>query len=146
MGEILQKVCFFLFLACMAFLPISGFAQNGSNTGDDPALNPKSLNLRQTAADYSAASLYGYDQKQALEDDLTFLIYDYKKALPDGKIKLRQQITEVLYLLFDIQIQRQEEEVRRLEAELQEVKESLDFRKKNRDEIVKKRLKDVTTD
>lgn len=77
------------------------------------------------------------------EVDVELAVVKYKKADAASQAKLRTELYNALARLFDIRESYKQEEIKSLEKRLQELKESLNERKQNRDNIVTRRLKEL---
>ncbi len=68
----------------------------------------------------------------------------YQHANQDNKQKLKSEMHTKLGILFDLKEKKREMEVQMLEKELVQLKESLIVRKKNKDDIILRRLSELT--
>ena len=68
----------------------------------------------------------------------------YQQANQDNKQKLKREMRTKLGILFDMKEKQREMEVKMLEKELAQLKESLVVRKKNKDDIILRRLSELT--
>ena len=68
----------------------------------------------------------------------------YQHANQDNKQKLKSEMRTKLGILFDLKEKRREMEVQMLEKELAQLKESLIVRKKNKEDIILRRLSELT--
>lgn len=85
-------------------------------------------------------------REQELEIDMELLTLKYKNADKSEQQKLKAKLTGMLNKLFDIRESQKQGEVIRLEKRLQELKESLQARKENKDEIVQRRIQELLGD
>ena len=60
------------------------------------------------------------------------------------KKDLKSQLGKKMSLLFDLQISNEEEEIKQIEKELNALRENLEFRKKNKQLILERQLKELT--
>ncbi|MCE5268973.1 MAG: hypothetical protein LLG00_13930 [Planctomycetaceae bacterium] len=72
------------------------------------------------------------------------LVRDYRQASKDDRDKIKQQIEEQVAKHFDVRQQRRALELKRLEQELQGLREKMDRRSKAKKEIVDKRVSELT--
>ena len=88
------------------------------------------------------------DQKKEkeLEIDAELLALKYKNADANSQQKMKNDLTNTLNQLFDIRESHKQDEVKRLEKRLQELKESLQARKQNKNEIVQRRIQEMLGD
>ncbi|HOI29165.1 MAG TPA: hypothetical protein PLZ15_05325 [Melioribacteraceae bacterium] len=77
------------------------------------------------------------------EIDVELILLKYKSADEAQQQKMRSELSNALGKLFDIRETFKQEEIRSLEKRLQELKESLNTRKQNRENIVNRRLKEL---
>jgi len=68
----------------------------------------------------------------------------YQHASQDNKQNLKNKIRPMLEMLFDLKEKQRVMEVKMLEKELAQLKESLVVRKKNKDDIILRRLSELT--
>ena len=80
------------------------------------------------------------DQIEMHTEALGFL---HQNAKPNEKQKIKTQLRSELEQLFDLKEKERRLEVEMLEFELQELKTSLDARKKNKNEIINRRLNEL---
>ncbi|MFA7418762.1 MAG: hypothetical protein WCZ90_03675 [Melioribacteraceae bacterium] len=86
-------------------------------------------------------------KKQAeLEIDVELLALKYKDADSNAKEKIKNDLSGVLGVLFNIREEQKQEEVKRLEKRLQDLKESLQARKQVKGEIVQRRIQELLGD
>ena len=88
------------------------------------------------------------DQKKEkeLEINAELLALKYKNADANSQQKMKNDLTNTLNQLFDIRESHKQDEVKRLEKRLQELKESLQARKQNKNEIVQRRIQEMLGD
>lgn len=77
------------------------------------------------------------------EIDVELVLLKYKNADEAQQQKMRSELGNALGRLFDIRESYKQEEIKNLEKRLQELKESLNTRKQNRENIVNRRLKEL---
>lgn len=88
-----------------------------------------------------------YKKMQFLEQEAKALAKTYQQKESDKDRKeIRKKLREILVDLFDYREQKREEEIVRLDEKLQELRKVLDERKKNKDAIVDRRLKELLGD
>ena len=75
-----------------------------------------------------------------LEHRTMELVTQYRRASGDERTKIKQQLEETVNKHFDVRQQRRTLELKRLEGELQRLRETIDRREKARKEIVEKRV------
>jgi hypothetical protein len=78
-----------------------------------------------------------------LERQARELVMQYHRASSEEREKLKTQITELVNKHFDVRQQRRALELKRLEDELQRLREAIDRRSKARKEIVEKRVSEL---
>lgn len=78
-----------------------------------------------------------------VEIDVELILLKYKSADETQRQKLRGDLYNALVKLFDIRESFKQEEIKSLEKRLQELKESLNTRKQNRENIVSRRIKEL---
>jgi hypothetical protein len=71
------------------------------------------------------------------------LAIQYRQAPKDQQAKIKQQVEELVNKHFDLRQQRRALELKRLEGELQRLRESAERRTKARAEIVAKRVAEL---
>ena len=81
-----------------------------------------------------------YKKQKALEIDTELLALKYKNADSSEKSKIKNDLTSKLSELFDMKEAKKQDEVKQLEKRLQDLKESLQVRKENKDKIVQYRM------
>ena len=67
----------------------------------------------------------------------------YRRASGDERTKIKQQLEETVNKHFDVRQQRRTLELKRMEGELQRLREVIDRREKARKEIVEKRVTEL---
>jgi hypothetical protein len=77
------------------------------------------------------------------EIDVELILLKYKSADETQRQKLRGDLYNALGKLFDVRESFKQEEIKSLEKRLQELKESLNTRKQNRESIVSRRIKEL---
>ncbi|MDQ7816600.1 MAG: hypothetical protein RDU14_06195 [Melioribacteraceae bacterium] len=77
------------------------------------------------------------------EIDVELILLKYKSADETQRQKLRADLYNALGKLFDVRESFKQEEIKSLEKRLQELKESLNTRKQNRESIVSRRIKEL---
>jgi polyhydroxyalkanoate synthesis regulator phasin len=77
------------------------------------------------------------------EIDVELILLKYKSADETLRQKLRGDLYNALGKLFDVRESFKQEEIKSLEKRLQELKESLNTRKQNRESIVSRRIKEL---
>lgn len=77
------------------------------------------------------------------EIDVELILLKYKNADEAQQQKMRSELSNALGRLFDIRETFKQQEIRSLEKRLQELKESLNTRKQNRENIVNRRIKEL---
>jgi hypothetical protein len=82
-------------------------------------------------------------EDQDLEHQTRELVMQYRRAPSDQRDKLKAQITELVNKHFDVRQQHRSLQLKRLEGELQRLREVIDRRSKARKEIVEKRLSEL---
>ena len=75
-----------------------------------------------------------------LEHRTRELVEQYRRASGDDRSKIKQQLEETVSKHFDVRQQRRTLELKRLEGELQRLREVIARRDKSRKEIVEKRI------
>ncbi len=83
-------------------------------------------------------------QDMELERQTRELAMQYRQASKDERDKLKPQIEEVVGKHFDVRQQRRTLELKRMEQQLQQLRETIDRRGKARKEIVEKRVSELT--
>ncbi|MBN1542404.1 hypothetical protein JW992_09685 [candidate division KSB1 bacterium] len=83
---------------------------------------------------------------QQLESTARQLGRQIREAQPPQAAELKNELQEVLGTLFDLRENERQHEVEKLEQRLESLKERLAERQKNRDEIIQKRLEQMSTD
>ncbi len=78
-----------------------------------------------------------------LERQTRELAMQYRQAPTDERAKLKAQVTELVGKHFDVRQQRRALELKRLEAELQRLREASDRRQKAREKLVGQRVDDL---
>ena len=68
----------------------------------------------------------------------------YQHASSDNKLNLKNEMRTKLGMLFDLKEKQRQMEIQMLEKELTQLKESLVVRKKNKDDIILRRLSELT--
>ena len=79
-----------------------------------------------------------------LERQTRELAMQYRQASTDEREKIKPQIEEVVGKHFDVRQQRRALELKRLEQQLQQLRETIDRRSKARKEIVERRVSELT--
>jgi len=87
-----------------------------------------------------------YVKEKELEIEVELLALKYKEADSNVKEKIKNDMTGALGVLFNIREEQKQEEVKRLEKRLQELKESLQARKQVKSEIVQRRIQELLGD
>ncbi len=82
-------------------------------------------------------------EDENLERQTRELVMQYRRAPSEQREKLKPQITELVNKHFDVRQQRRSLELKRLEDELQRLRETIDRRSKARKEIVEKRVSEL---
>jgi hypothetical protein len=82
-------------------------------------------------------------QDQDLERQTRELVMQYRRAPSAEREKLKPQITELVNKHFDVRQAHRSLELKRLEGELQRLREAIDRRSKARKEIVDKRVSEL---
>ena len=82
-------------------------------------------------------------EDQDLEHQTRELVMQYRRAPSDQRDKLKAQITELVNKHFDVRQQHRSLQLKRLEGELQRLREVIDRRSKARKEIVEKRISEL---
>ncbi len=118
----------------------------------------KYYHLLRTSLPYGIASWAGaeaiglnkssekYVKEKELEIEVELLALKYKEADSNAKEKIKNDMTGALGVLFNIREEQKQEEVKRLEKRLQELKESLQARKQVKSEIVQRRIQELLGD
>lgn len=89
------------------------------------------------------------EMAKLLEEDMDLdrqsreLAMQYHRAPPDRRDAIKQQLAEVVGRHFEARQRRRQIELKRLEAEIQGVRESIEKREKTRGEIVQRRLEEL---
>jgi hypothetical protein len=78
-----------------------------------------------------------------LERQTRQLAVQYRQASSDQRAKLKEKIKDLVGKHFDVRQQRRALELKRLEAELQRLRESMDRRLKAREKLVEERVADL---
>lgn len=81
---------------------------------------------------------------KALEEKTHVLGRAYRDASEAQKAKIERELQTLLVELFDLREEKRREEVARLEQRLAELKKSLEMRKQNKAEIIKRRMAQLT--
>ncbi|MAT57425.1 MAG: hypothetical protein K8F60_00030 [Melioribacteraceae bacterium] len=84
------------------------------------------------------------DKIIGLEIETEALSIQYKNASDNQKDKIKSDLKSKLNVLFDLKEEDKKREVESLEKKLKELKTSLEARKKNKDEIVNRRVRELT--
>ena len=87
-----------------------------------------------------------FKKEKELEIDAELLALKIKNAEGNTQQKLKSELVGVLNQLFDIKEKRKEAEIKQLEKRLQELKESIQARKQNKNEIVQRRIQEMLGD
>lgn len=95
-----------------------------------------------TSKKFEAQSEASKKQTEA-EIDVELILLKYKNADETQRQKLRGELYNALGKLFDVRESFKQEEIKNLEKRLQELKESLNTRKQNRENIVSRRIKEL---
>ena len=82
-------------------------------------------------------------EDQDLEHQTRELVMQYRRAPSDQRDKLKAQVEELVNKHFEVRQQRRSLELKRLEGELQRLREAIDRRSKARKEIVEKRVSEL---
>lgn len=85
-------------------------------------------------------------KEKELEIDAELLALKIKNGDGNTQQKLKSELTGVLNQLFDIKEKRKEAEIKQLEKRLQELRESIQARKQNKNEIVQRRIQEMLGD
>ncbi|MEW6508186.1 MAG: hypothetical protein AB1432_10620 [Bacteroidota bacterium] len=85
-------------------------------------------------------------REKELEIEAELLALRIKKSDSITQPKLRNELAGVLNELFDIKETKKEAEIKQLEKRLQELKESIQARKQNKNEIVERRMQEMLGD
>jgi len=87
-----------------------------------------------------------FKKEKELEIDAELLALKIKNAEGNTQQKLKSELAGVLNQLFDIKEKKKETEIKQLEKRLQELKESIQARKQNKNEIVQRRIQEMLGD
>ncbi len=79
-----------------------------------------------------------------LEIETEALAIQYKSASESQKEKIKSDLKSKLNILFDLKEEDRKNEVQDLEKRLKELKSALETRKRNKDEIVNRRIREIT--
>lgn len=85
-------------------------------------------------------------KEKDLEIDAELLALKIKNADGNTQQKLKSELAGVLNQLFDIRESKKESEIKQLEKRLQDLKESIQARKQNKNEIVQRRIQEMLGD
>ncbi len=85
-------------------------------------------------------------KEKELEIDAELLALKIKNEDGSTQQKLKGELAGVLNQLFEIKEKRKETEIKQLEKRLQELKESIQARKQNKNEIVQRRIQEMLGD
>ncbi len=94
----------------------------------------------------SKANLEQHKKKVELEFNVEYLALKCKNSDGNDKQNFKKQLAETLTDLFEIRESEKLQEVKNLEKRLVELKESLQVRKQKKDEIVQRRVQELTGD
>jgi hypothetical protein len=78
-----------------------------------------------------------------LERQTRELAMQYRQTSSDGRAKIKEKVKELVAKHFDVRQQRRALELKRLEAELQRLRETMERRLKARDKLVTDRVSDL---
>jgi hypothetical protein len=70
-------------------------------------------------------------------------VADYRKAPTDQRDKIKKQIQELASKQFDVRQERRNLDLKRLDGELQRLREAIERRNKARDQIIEKRVAEL---
>ncbi len=87
-----------------------------------------------------------HKKKVELEINVEYLALKYKNSEANEKQNLKKELSESLIELFDIREAEKLQELKNLEKRLAELKESLQARKQNKNEIVQRRIQEMLGD
>ena len=82
-------------------------------------------------------------QDMELDRQSRDLVQQYRKASPPQREKIKAQVVEIVNKHFDVRQQRRALELKRLEEELQRLRDSVEHRTKARKELVDKRVSEL---
>jgi hypothetical protein len=81
------------------------------------------------------------EQEQKIDQDVQRIVVQYKPAADkETRAKLKKQLEDLTSQQFDVRQQSRELEIKRLETELTRIRESIQKRTENRDQIIKRRV------
>jgi hypothetical protein len=78
-----------------------------------------------------------------LERQTRELAMQYRQAPSDQRAKLKEKVKDIVAKHFDVRQERRALELKRLEAELQRLRETMERRLKARDKLVSQRVSDL---
>lgn len=78
-----------------------------------------------------------------LDDKTHELSVRLRSAKKDDREKLKAELTDVVTKHFDVRQQRRDLQVKRMEAELQKLRDAMTKRNESRNDIIKKRLTEL---
>ena len=84
-----------------------------------------------------------YKKQKELEINVELLALKYKNANSSEQSKIKSDLSNTLSQLFEMREAQKQEEVKQLEKRLQDLKESLQMRKQNKEEIVNRRIQEL---
>lgn len=82
-------------------------------------------------------------QEADLDRQSRDLADDYRRAPPAKRDEIRKNVEKVVDSQFDVRQQRRQHELKRLEEELQRLRDSIAARNKARKELVEKRVAEI---
>lgn len=129
-----------LLVTCLLLsLPVIGQAQPPQSGQDNRSFQ------RVVGVDESSGNTYvNYDKlSKDKELEVAKLVSMYQQTTSDEKLTYRKQLMVALEELFEINLNKKEDELKALEEELADVRRGLEFRQMNKRKIVENRLKEL---